>query len=38
MIVAHRGSSDVSPENTIEAFNLAWLQNADAIEADFLYS
>jgi glycerophosphoryl diester phosphodiesterase len=35
MIVAHRGSSDVSPENTIEAFNLAWLQNADAIEADF---
>ncbi len=35
MIVAHRGASDVSPENTLGAFHLAWLQNADAIEADF---
>ena len=35
MIVAHRGASDDAPENTLEAFHLAWLQNADAIEGDF---
>jgi glycerophosphoryl diester phosphodiesterase len=35
MIVAHRGASDVLPENTLKAFHLAWLQNAEAIEADF---
>jgi glycerophosphoryl diester phosphodiesterase len=35
MIVAHRGASDDAPENTLEAFRLAWLQNADAIEGDF---
>lgn len=34
-IVAHRGSSFIAPENTIAAFQLAWEQNADAIEADF---
>jgi glycerophosphoryl diester phosphodiesterase len=35
MIVAHRGASKDAPENTLEAFRLAWLQNADAIEGDF---
>jgi len=35
MIVAHRGASDDAPENTLEAFRLAWLQKADAIEGDF---
>jgi glycerophosphoryl diester phosphodiesterase len=35
MIVAHRGASEDAPENTLEAFRLAWLQNADAIEGDF---
>ena len=35
MIVAHRGASDDAPENTLEAFRLAWSQNADAIEGDF---
>lgn len=34
-IVAHRGSSFIAPENTIAAFQLAWEQKADAIEADF---
>jgi glycerophosphoryl diester phosphodiesterase len=34
-IVAHRGSSDTAPENTLAAFRLAWEQNADAIEGDF---
>ena len=36
MIVAHRGASREAPENTIPAFRLAWEQNADAIEGDFL--
>ena len=35
MIVAHRGASDDAPENTLDAFRLAWSQNADAIEGDF---
>lgn len=35
MIVAHRGASDDAPENTLEAFRLAWLQDADSIEGDF---
>ncbi len=35
MIVAHRGASSDAPENTIEAFELAWRQGADAIEGDF---
>jgi glycerophosphoryl diester phosphodiesterase len=33
--VAHRGASHDAPENTLAAFNLAWQQNADAIEGDF---
>lgn len=35
MIVAHRGASREAPENTIPAFERAWEQGADAIEADF---
>jgi len=35
MIVAHRGASYEAPENTMEAFRLAWEQGADAIEGDF---
>jgi len=35
LIVAHRGASDDAPENTLPAFELAWQQNADAIEGDF---
>lgn len=35
MIVAHRGASHAAPENTLAAFNLAWQQDADAIEGDF---
>lgn len=35
VIVAHRGASHDAPENTIAAFELAWQQNADAIEGDF---
>jgi len=35
IIVAHRGASDLAPENTIPAFELAWGQGADAIEGDF---
>lgn len=35
VIVAHRGASVDAPENTMAAFNLAWEQGADAIEADF---
>ncbi|MFO0942907.1 MAG: glycerophosphodiester phosphodiesterase [Pirellulales bacterium] len=34
-IVAHRGASYDAPENTLAAFQLAWEQGADAIEADF---
>jgi glycerophosphoryl diester phosphodiesterase len=33
-IVAHRGASYDAPENTMAATNLAWQQNADAVETD----
>jgi len=33
-IIAHRGASADAPENTVEAFRLAWQQGADAIEMD----
>ncbi|MCX6993198.1 MAG: glycerophosphodiester phosphodiesterase family protein [Kiritimatiellaeota bacterium] len=33
-IIAHRGASAWAPENTLAAFDLAWQQNADAIECD----
>lgn len=35
MIIAHRGSSQESPENTLSAFQLAISQGADGIEGDF---
>ena len=35
MITAHRGASHDAPENTLAAFELAWKQDADAIEGDF---
>ncbi|MDA0989393.1 MAG: glycerophosphodiester phosphodiesterase [Verrucomicrobia bacterium] len=35
IIVAHRGASHDAPENTLEAFALAWQQGADAVEGDF---
>ena len=35
-VIAHRGSSAQAPENTLPAFQLAWAQGADGIEADFL--
>jgi glycerophosphoryl diester phosphodiesterase len=35
MLVAHRGSSKGAPENTLAAFDLAWRENADAVEGDF---
>ena len=34
-VVAHRGASKDAPENTLPAFEKAWLQGADAIEGDF---
>lgn len=34
VLIAHRGESYDAPENTITAINLAWLQNADAVEID----
>ena len=33
-IIAHRGFSAKAPENTIEAFELAWKSDADACELD----
>jgi choline-sulfatase len=35
LVIAHRGSSAQAPENTLPAFQLAWEQGADGIEADF---
>lgn len=37
-IIAHRGSSRTAPENTMSAFNLAWQQEADAVELDVYLS
>lgn len=34
MVVAHRGASHYAPENTVAAAELAWEQNADAVEID----
>ena len=33
-IIAHRGASHDAPENTLAAIQLAWRQNADAVEVD----
>ena len=35
LLIAHRGASREAPENTLAAFDLAWQQGADGIEADF---
>ena len=35
LVIAHRGASHDSPENTLAAFRLAWEQGADGIEGDF---
>ena len=35
LLIAHRGASQEAPENTLAAFDLAWQQGADGIEADF---
>ncbi len=32
--VAHRGESELAPENTLAAFGLAWERGADAVELD----
>ena len=37
-IIAHRGSSFSAPENTVAAAQLAWQQNADAVELDIYLS
>lgn len=37
-IIAHRGASYDAPENTLSAMNLAWAQDADAIETDLWLS
>jgi len=37
-IIAHRGASHDAPENTLASFNLAWAQNADAVECDVFLS
>lgn len=34
LIIAHRGASAEAPENTLVAFLLAFMQGADAVEAD----
>lgn len=34
MVVGHRGASKYAPENTVAAANLAWKQNAHAVEID----
>lgn len=33
-IIAHRGASNLAPENTLASINLAWKINADAVEID----
>ena len=35
LLIAHRGASREAPENTLAAFDLAWREGADGIEADF---
>ena len=37
-IIAHRGASFDAPENTLAAVQLAWKQNADAVEIDVQFS
>lgn len=35
LLIGHRGASRQAPENTLAAFNQAWQEAADGIEADF---
>ncbi|QEG35274.1 glycerophosphodiester phosphodiesterase [Bythopirellula goksoeyrii] len=35
LLVAHRGASAEAPENSLSSFQLAWEEDADAIEGDF---
>ncbi len=37
-IIAHRGASNLAPENTVAAAKLAWEKNADAVEVDVYLS
>ena len=37
-IIGHRGASYDAPENTLASVNLAWEQNADAVEIDVFLS
>jgi glycerophosphoryl diester phosphodiesterase len=37
-IIAHRGASFDAPENTLASIELAWKQNADAVEIDVQFS
>jgi glycerophosphoryl diester phosphodiesterase len=37
-IIAHRGASYDAPENTLASVQLAWQQNADAVEIDVQFS
>ncbi len=37
-IIAHRGSSFTAPENTVASAQLAWQQQADAVEVDIYLS
>ena len=36
LVIGHRGASGYRPENTLEAFELAFAQGADAIELDLV--
>ena len=38
LIIAHRGASGFAPENTCQSFLLAFVQGADAVEADLRIS
>ena len=38
LVIAHRGASGDAPENTLEAFELAWRRSADGIEFDVRFS
>ena len=38
LVVAHRGTPDVQPENTLPSFQLALAQGADALETDLRFT
>ena len=35
LVIGHRGASNKAPENTLDAFRLAFQQDADGVEGDF---